>query len=173
MPRPPIEVGRPWIALAVALVSIGVAAACFAGADEAAVAPPTLAERLDEVAERFPDDPDLLVVPVEAPPGWSEPGIELARADDRLIRFELRLVRRYPDPDKEGAFVAVRTYVCSGIDASPCLRGRTEVARTVDGRVTTVVTTAADELLDEVAAAWADVTTTTDWRSLDWPTRLR
>ena len=173
MPRPPIEVGRPWIALLVAFGAIGVSLTLFAGADEAALAVPTLAERLDELADGTTDGHELLVVPREVPPGWDDPGIETARAGDRLVRFELRFVRRFPDPHREGAFLAVRTYLCSAYDPDPCLRGRTEVARTVVGRVTTVVTTATDELLDEVTAAWADVEPTSDWRALDWPTRLR
>ena len=173
MPVPPIEVGRPWIAFLVAFAAIGASIAAFAGADDAALAVPTLAERLDELAGSTPDGHELLVVPREVPPGWADPGIEVARAGDRIVRFELRLVRRFPDPGRDGAFVAIRTYVCSAYDPDPCLRARHEVARTVRGPVTTVVTTATDERLEEVTAAWAEVEVTAGWRALDWPTRLR
>lgn len=173
MPRPPVDTGRPWIAFVVALAAIGVAMAAFAGVEEATLARPTLADRLTELAEQHPADRELLVVPTRVPPGWDQPGIEVARAGDRLVRFELRFLRRFPDPDREGAFLTVRAYVCTGIDPDPCLRGRTEVARVADGSVTTVVATATDQFLREVRAAWGDVGLTADWRSLDWPTRLR
>jgi hypothetical protein len=173
MPRPPIETGSPWIALAVALGALGLAVWLFAGADEAALDRPTIADRLEQLAAEHGDDRGLLVLPSELPPEWREPGLETATSGDRLVRFEVRLVRRYENPDREGSFVAVRVYVCTAADPRPCLRGRTELRRDTTGGLTTVVAVDDVQFLDDARAAWADVDLTADWQSLDWPTRLR
>lgn len=172
MPAPEIDVGRPWIALLVALGALGLAVWLFAGADEAALDRPTIAERLDELAATH-DGTGVLVVPTELPPEWREPGIEVATAGDTLVRFELRLVRRFEDPDKEGAYVAVRAYVCTAVDVTPCLRGRTELVRATAAGRTTVVAVADEEFADAARTAWTSVELTSDWRSVDWVTRLR
>lgn len=172
VPAPSIDVGRPWIAFLVALGALGLAVWLFAGADEATLDRPTVAERLEELAGQY-DDTTLLVVPSDLPPEWREPGLETARAGSRLERFELRLVRRFENPDREGSFIAVRVHVCTAAHPDPCLRGRVELARrTTDGR-TTVVTVDDPAFAEQAGAAWADVELTSDWRSLDWPTRLR
>lgn len=173
MPRPPIETGRPWIALAVALGSLGLAVWFFAGADEAALERPTVADRLEQLAGEYDQDTSLLVVPTRLPPEWGEPGLETATDGERLDRFELRVVRRYEDPEREGAFVAVRAYVCTAEDPDPCLRGRTELARSRHDGVTTVVAVDEQQFADEARADWAGTSLTSDWRSVDWPTRLR
>ncbi len=173
VPAPSIDVGRPWIALLVALGALGLAVWLFAGADEAALARPTVADRLEELAARYEDDAALLVVPTELPPEWREPGLETARAGSRLERFELRLIRRFENPDREGAFIAVRAYVCTAADPAPCLDGRVELARSVTGGLTTVVSVDDERFADRARAAWADVVVTSDWRSVDWTTRLR
>lgn len=173
MARPPIDTGRPWIALLVALVALAGTVWFFAGADEAALDRPTLAERLGEVAAAHPDDTALLVVPDELPGGWGEPGVETSTDGDRLDRFELRVVRRYDDPDKDDAFVAVRLTVCTAVDPAPCRDGRTELRATTEAGLTTVIAIDDGRFLDQVGPAWDDVELTADWRTLDWPTRER
>lgn len=172
MAAPEIDVGRPWIALVAALGALGLAVWLFAGADEASLDRPTVAERLEELAATH-GGAEVLVVPTELPPEWREPGLEVATAGDELVRFELRLVRRYEDPDKEGAYVAVRAYVCTAVDVTPCLRGRTELVRSAADGLTTVVAVADEEFADTARTAWSSVELTSDWRAVDWVTRLR
>lgn len=172
MAAPEIDVGRPWIALVVALGALGLAVWLFAGADEASLERPTVAERLEDLAATH-GGTEVLVVPTELPAGWRDPGLEIARASDELIRFELRLVRRYQAPDNGGAYVAVAAYVCTAVDVAPCLRGRTELVRSTTDGVTTVVAVADEDFVDAARTAWSSVELTSDWRSVDWVTRLR
>ena len=173
MPAPSIDVGRPWIALVVALGALGLAVWLFAGADEAALDRPTVAERLEELAAQYEDGERLLVVPTQLPPEWREPGLETARAGSRLERFELRLVRRFENPEREGAYIAVRAYVCTAADPAPCLDGRVELARRTAAGLTTVVSVDDERFAPQARSVWADVELTDDWRSVDWTTRLR
>lgn len=173
MARPPIETGNPWIALVVALGALGAAVWFFAGADEAALAVPTTADRLAVVAGEHPDDGDLLVLPTRLPAGWDEPGIEVDADDDGLKRFVLRLVRRYEDPDKPDAFVQVRLRVCTTADDGACTPDATVVREVRVGSGTTVVTIDDERFVDDAREAWATVDFTNAWPSLDWPTRRR
>ena len=173
MARPPIETGNPWIALVVALGALGAAVWFFAGADDAALDVPTTADRLAVIADDHPDDTDLLVLPTRLPAGWDEPGIEVETDGDRLERFVLRLLRRYEDPDKPDAFVQVRLRVCTSATDSPCQPDATAVREAAIDGTATVVTIDDERFAEDVRTAWADVDFTSDWSSLDWPTRRR
>ena len=157
----------------VALGALGAAVWFFAGADEAALDRPTVADRLTTVAEAHPGEEALLVVPATLPPEWREPGVETATAGDDLTRFEVRFVRRIERPDREGVFVAVRVHVCTATAVDVCLDGRTELQRRTTDGVTTVVTVDEAQFLDQARSDWEDVVLTSDWRAVDWTTRLR